>query len=180
MSELLVNDASTIAASTATTLAGRSTDGLETLLDQLSATLQRSEVDGVSLPTQSQTRALEPLFVFGLAGARYGVSMSQVVEVQRMPSWTKLPNVAAWALGAANLRGDIVSVIDVRRFQNLPDTCVVAERFQKLLVLRSHDQDLQIGLSVDRVFGLRHVLRSDIKPPTTSTGRSFPKSTWPK
>lgn len=79
MSELLVNDASTIAASTATTLAGRSTDGLETLLDQLSATLQRSEVDGVSLPTQSQTRALEPLFVFGLAGARYGVSMSQVV-----------------------------------------------------------------------------------------------------
>lgn len=94
MSELLVNDASTIAASTATTLAGRSTDGLETLLDQLSATLQRSEVDGVSLPTQSQTRALEPLFVFGLAGARYGVSMSQVVASCRSAADAELDEVA--------------------------------------------------------------------------------------
>ena len=167
MSELLVNDASTIS-SAAMPQTNQSADGLETLIDQLSATLQRSEVDGVSSPHQSQMTAqsLESLFVFGLAGARYGVPMSHVLEVQRMPTWTKLPNVAAWALGAANLRGDIVSVIDVRKFLNLPDNAAAAERMQKLLVLRSHQQDLQIGLAVDRVFGLRHVSRDSIKSPT--------------
>ena len=167
MSELLVSDASTISSS-ATPQTNRSADGLETLIDQLSAALQRSEVDGVSKRQQPQAvaQSMESLFVFGLAGARYGVLMSHVLEVQRMPTWTKLPNVAAWALGAANLRGDIVSVIDVRRFLNLPDNAVTAERMQKLLVLRSHQQDLQIGLAVDRVFGLRHVSRNDIKSPT--------------
>lgn len=167
MSELLVNDASTIPSS-ATPQTNRSADGLETLIDQLSAALQRSEVDGVSKRQQPQVvaQSMESLFVFGLASTRYGVLMSHVLEVQRMPAWTKLPNVAAWALGAANLRGDIVSVIDVRRFLNLPDNAVAAERMQKLLVLRSHQQDLQIGLAVDRVFGLRHVSRNDIKSPT--------------
>jgi len=167
MSELLVNDASTIPSS-ATPQTNRSADGLETLIDQLSAALQRSEVDGVSKRQQPQVvaQSMESLFVFGLASTRYGVLMSHVLEVQRMPAWTKLPNVAAWALGAANLRGDIVSVIDVRRFLNLPDNAVAVERMQKLLVLRSHQQDLQIGLAVDRVFGLRHVSRNDIKSPT--------------
>lgn len=167
MSELLVNDASTIRAEATAADPSRAADGLETLIDQLSATLQRSEVAGLSEGQQptAQSEALTSLFVFGLAGARYGVRMSQVLEVQRVPATTKLPNVAPWSLGAANLRGDIVSVIDIRRFLNLPDV-TAGERLQKLLVLRSLEQDLQVGLAVDRVFGLRHVQPADIQPPS--------------
>ena len=52
--------------------------------------------------------------VFGLGGARYAVQATNVVEVGRVPRVTPLPNVPAWLRGVANLRGDILSVVDLR------------------------------------------------------------------
>lgn len=49
-----------------------------------------------------------------LGGDRYAVAMSGVAEVGRPPSLTRVPGLPNWVLGAANWRGRVLAVLDVR------------------------------------------------------------------
>ena len=114
------------------------------MIDNLSAALLASEF-GQDAVNGSQQQVVTALFVFGMAGAQYALPMSHIVEVQRLPSWTRLPGLAAWALGATNLRGEVVSVIDPLRFFKLPPSLTAVDQNHKLIVVRSleHNQRLR-------------------------------------
>jgi len=51
--------------------------------------------------------------VFQLAKEEYAVPISQVKEIIRYTSATKLPNMPGYAEGIINLRGKILPVIDL-------------------------------------------------------------------
>jgi purine-binding chemotaxis protein CheW len=91
--------------------------------------------------------------LFGLAGRCYAVLLEQVVEVERVPPWTPVPNVPDWLLGVANRRGDIVSLVDLCRFVGLPSAAPAGQG--RFLVVRSRGGELTTGLVVDRIFGMR-------------------------
>src|SRR5439155_2655815 len=59
---------------------------------------------------------------FDLARATYAVPLDHVREIDRVPAITPLPNVADWLVGAANLRGEILSVVDFASFLGLGST----------------------------------------------------------
>ncbi|MGJ8670408.1 MAG: chemotaxis protein CheW [Oceanococcus sp.] len=87
---------------------------------------------------------------FMLADQRYGVAVGQVREVLRLSQMAWVPGAPAACLGVVNLRGQIVSVLDLR--QMLGQAQVEPDAASRLLVI--DHQDAVVALLVDRVLEL--------------------------
>ncbi len=74
-----------------------------------------------------------------------------------------------WMKGVANVRGRLMTVMDLSRFLGQPSE--LQEKRRRLLVL--DQDDLYTGVIVDEVLGMQHF-------PSTRTGRCHRsgKSTW--
>ena len=140
-------------------------------LDSLITTID-NEIDalysGVDLRrAETETAAStgqEQYIIFALDRVEYAVSITNIMEIGRPLEITWMPNVPEWLLGVANLRGDIISVVDLRTFLGLP-----RNEFQengRLLVTQSHNEDMTVGLIVDRVTGLGSLQTGRIGAPT--------------
>ena len=67
----------------------------------------------------------EQSLVFSLADCEFAVKAELVQGVERLVDVTPVPNVMPWVKGVINLRGSIVSVVDLRMFldvDSLPPT----------------------------------------------------------
>ena len=91
--------------------------------------------------------------IFTLDGASYSFPIASVTEIGRLLAVTPLPNVPEWVAGVANLRGDIISVVDLRRFLGLGED--QAARGGRMLVVRSQTEEIHTALVVDAVRGIR-------------------------
>ncbi len=91
----------------------------------------------------------EKFIVFFLNDTQYAVSSSSVSEVVRQLSLTTLPNIPSWVLGIANLRGDIVTVVDLQKLWKKESNDYNSKT--KLIVLRHEDSDSLIAFKVDRL-----------------------------
>ncbi|HZX71239.1 MAG TPA: chemotaxis protein CheW [Rhodanobacter sp.] len=87
-------------------------------------------------------------------GSRVLVSgIDEINELLAVPAITPVPGTQAWLLGVANVRGNLVPVVDIARF-------LLGERAQnsdrsRLLVVRQDSGS--VALLVDEVFGQRTV-----------------------
>jgi chemotaxis signal transduction protein len=78
-----------------------------------------------------------------------------------------VPNVPEWILGVANVRGDIVSMVDLAAFFGLNQLSDSA-RDGRVLVVRSLSQELTTGLLVEKVKGLRFISSDRITVPAAT------------
>jgi len=90
------------------------------------------------------------------------VPISHVVEVQRVPAITSLPNVPDWLRGVSNLRGEIISVVDGRAFFGLAPNEHGLQR--RLIIIQSLRLDRTSGFIFDRVVGMHSIDPSEVKP----------------
>jgi chemotaxis signal transduction protein len=97
----------------------------------------------------------------GMAGASYALPLSHVREVDRLPGVTPLPNVPSWLLGAANLHGEIVSVVDLAAFLGLG----AARPSRETRLLACRHGGMEVGLMVERVRDIRELPDAAIRPP---------------
>lgn len=102
--------------------------------------------------------------VFTVAGTVYAVLETSVTEVGRIPKITPVPRVPAWLRGVTSLRGEVLSVLDLRVFLGLEATSLHAGR---LLVVRVADDELSLGLLVDGVDQIAAVTAADVRPPAS-------------
>ena len=103
----------------------------------------------------------EQFVVFRLAAEWYGVPILRVREVVCLDTITPLPGASAAIIGIANLRGNIVSVTDLRQVFGLESRPRAARN--RLVVI-----DLEAAptaLLVDEVGGVVAVPRSHLEPP---------------
>ncbi len=84
---------------------------------------------------------------FTLDGECFGVDVLQVREVLNRPELTSVPGAKQFCVGVINLRGRILTVMDLRRLLGLPD--FDAEHSEHLLVVEHKGR--MIGLIVDTV-----------------------------
>lgn len=102
---------------------------------------------------------------FGLEDQNYGIPILQVQEVLTEADIERVPGTSSEVLGVINLRGAIVSVVDLRRLLHLPDRPKDA---QTRIIVLEHAGEV-VGLRVDRVTQVRALPDSMIKPsPATS------------
>ena len=60
------------------------------------------------------------MVTFSLANKDYAINIMQVKEIAKAGNFTYVPNTSPFVLGVYNLRGDIIPVIDLRIFFNIP------------------------------------------------------------
>ncbi len=148
---------------------------LQGLLAQIDREATRDLVD--SLPEETVREIAKPTIkhvVFALNDSHYAVPMANVLELQRLPNITALPNVPDWLRGVTNMRGDVLSVVDLRSLLGLPDAAGSVS--QRLVVVRSTREEIATGWVVDRVIGIRGIALEDLKPCSTlmtGTAASF-------
>lgn len=86
------------------------------------------------------------LLIFRLDGERFGMPLSAVAEIIRLPKLVHMPLVPPSLLGLANLRGAVLPVVSLRALLRLPD--VEANELNCVIVMRG---DAGVGFVVDRV-----------------------------
>ena len=97
---------------------------------------------------------------FVLAHERYAVETRYVREVYPLENLTPLPCTPAFVLGIVNLRGEILSVIDLKKFFELPEKGLTD--LNKVIVLQSGN--MRFGILADAVAGVRRVPLVGIQP----------------
>lgn len=138
---------------------------LESLIAQVEAEI-RAEVPDQPAPAREAPVGVKHV-VFSLGRVDFVVRMDSVLEVQQPPEVAPIPNVPGWILGVANLRGDIISVVDLRTFFGMEPAD--EDREGRIMVVRSADGELTTGLIVDRVGGMTALPPQDLALPESTT-----------
>jgi purine-binding chemotaxis protein CheW len=107
------------------------------------------------------------LATFYVADLCLALEIDQIQEIMRNVSATRVPHAPAEVSGVINLRGEVTTVIDLRRVLGLPASPTPGA--SRTLIVRSQDES--IGLIVDRVADIYAVSRSEILPPPPNVGR---------
>lgn len=112
--------------------------------------------------TQNDAEQIDfKMVTFSLAGKDYGVDIMKVKEIAKFGNFTYVPNTAPYVRGVHNLRGDIISVIDMRKMLRLP---VSGEKdVEDGLILRLESSVL--GVVVDAISGVVGISSTTIQPP---------------
>jgi purine-binding chemotaxis protein CheW len=104
---------------------------------------------------------------FLLAYERYALESSFVREVYPLKELTPLPGAPSFVLGIINVRGRIVSVIDLKKFFDLPEKGLTD--LNRVIIVS--DGQMEFGLLADAVPGVRRIPLAEIQPPLpTLTG----------
>jgi purine-binding chemotaxis protein CheW len=118
------------------------------------------------LPARRKDEVFSRWVSFQLADQHYGIAILDVQEVLADADVEPVPRAPAEVLGVINLRGRIVTVVDMRARLGLPaqadvGRCVIIVEFE----------GQPVGLRVDRVAEVINVAASKIKPaPDTGAG----------
>jgi purine-binding chemotaxis protein CheW len=75
--------------------------------------------DSASAPGVVPVAVADQYLTFSLSDCQFAVKADAVQGVERLSILTPVPNVASWLKGVMNLRGSIVSVVDLRAFWGL-------------------------------------------------------------
>ena len=104
---------------------------------------------------------------FTLAAENYGIESAFVREVCTLKDFTPLPGVPSFILGIVNIHGQILTVVDIKIFFNLPDKGL--GELNKVIILS--DDQMEFGILVDEVKGTKAIYREEMLPvPLTITG----------
>ena len=102
-----------------------------------------------------------------------GVDIRQVEEINRQVEATHAPQSPDWVRGVINLRGNVVTVVDLRTILGVEQSEVTAAS-RNIVV---NFQNEQIGLLVDRVADVVYARADEIEPPPANVsgvdGRFF-------
>ncbi len=88
---------------------------------------------------------------FTLDGTKLAVKITSSPEVGYLPAITPLPNLPGWLKGVGNIRGEIVSIVDLKGFLKFPGKSEPHEK-KRLIVVQNGD--MKTGLIVDKILGI--------------------------
>lgn len=100
-----------------------------------------------------ETSAALQVVEFLLGGERYAVEAAYVKTVHALTEITPVPCTPAFVLGIINVRGQIVTVIDIKKFFDLADKGITA--LSKVLII--HAADMEVGILADEIIGGREL-----------------------
>lgn len=99
--------------------------------------------------------------LFNLDREIYGIDVSNIREVLRVGRIRNVPGSYEKILGVINVRGVIVTVVDMRRMIDVP-VSDITDRSRIIIV--ELDEDRLVGLLVDNVLEVRDIPEKRIEP----------------
>ncbi|MGD0231010.1 MAG: chemotaxis protein CheW [Syntrophorhabdales bacterium] len=118
-------------------------------------------------PEETKHGEVIEVLEFLLANECYAVETQFVREVYTIKDYTPLPGTPLFILGLINVRGQIVSVIDIKKFFDMPDKGI--SDLNKAVII--HDDTMEFGVLADSMLGVLRISMNEIQPPLpTLTG----------
>ena len=130
-----------------------SEDKIKEVLNIRAATLARAPHE------ELEESAVVQYVVFKLGRERYALEVRLVEEIQPVNELTRIPCTPAFVLGAVNVRGRILPVIDVKSFLGL----VPAELTPTSKIIVVETSDLELGVIADQVDEVMDIRFDEIK-----------------
>jgi len=106
----------------------------------------------------------EQLVSFKLGKETFAVKVSQVREIGKVQDITKVPRMPSFIEGVLNLRGQITTVIDLKKRFNICLEGGMGTTSASRIII-AEIGDTQIGIIVDAVEDVMRVPRQSISPP---------------
>ena len=97
---------------------------------------------------------------FLLAHEKYAFELTYIREVYPLKELTPLPGTPPFVLGIINYRGQILSIIDLKKFFDLPERGLTD--LNRVIILNS--EDMEFGILADEIIGTRSVPMKTIQP----------------
>lgn len=107
----------------------------------------------------SQQSALE-VVEFVLGEEHYGIESSHIREIHPLIEFTPLPCTPAFVLGLINVRGQILSIINIKRLFDLPERGLTD--LNKVIIVRDHR--VELGILADAILGVRSIAAEELHP----------------
>lgn len=116
---------------------------------------------------KKDTSGLVEVVEFLLGNEHYGIEPAYIREIHPLRDLRPLPSTPPFVLGLISLRGQIISVIDIKKFFDLPDRGLTD--LNKVLVLRT--AQMEVGILADAILSRQEIPREDLQPAlSTHTG----------
>lgn len=104
------------------------------------------------LPQQEKTDQEWLGIGFRLGNLKLVSPLGEVAEILTPPVMSKIPRTKSWVCGIANVRGNLLPVMDLQGY--LHDQPAMLGRHSRILVVNHNG--VYSGLGVDEVLGLKH------------------------
>ncbi len=112
------------------------------------------------LQTAEAVSEIMEVIEFELGSEHYALPLVQVQTVCLLKDLTPVPCTPSFVLGIMNLRGEIRTVIDLKKFFDLPDTGIT--ELNKIIIIQN--DDMQLAILADAIRGVRRIRLDDIQP----------------
>jgi purine-binding chemotaxis protein CheW len=96
---------------------------------------------------------------FRLAQERYAVESRYVQEVHPLKDLTPLPCTPSFVVGIVNVRGRIVTVLDLKKFLELPEKGLTD--LHRIILVRG--EHFEVGLLADVIAGVRTISEDSLQ-----------------
>lgn len=117
----------------------------------------------LALAKESASLATEEEYLevtsFHLGREQYAFESRLIREIVRLREYTPLPCVPPFIAGILNLRGWIISLLDLRQVFGLPGVSIT----ETTQVIVLSDNDMEFGVLIDAIDGVSHVPLSNIQ-----------------
>ena len=114
--------------------------------------------DGVTEPEEEVSEDSIQLLLVEMAGETFGLQADRCKMITKVGRVTRLPRVPAYVLGVINLRGEIISVVDLASLFGLD-----AVRGDKSRLVIVQSGDIRTSFLVDRVVGIEWLPMSGLR-----------------
>ena len=112
-------------------------------------------------PAQPRDEASELEVVeFRLAHESYGLESRFVREVYPLKEFTPVPCTPSFVLGIVNVRGQLFSILDLRKFFDLP--ILGLTDLNQVIILQT--DGMEFGVLADAILGVRRMAREIVEP----------------
>ena len=97
---------------------------------------------------------------FGIGEERMACNIARIGEILSCPQSTPVPGSKPWIIGLANVRGELLTVVDLSWFL----TGIRSPMTARSRLLTTSLNKAPIGLLIDEVYGQRHFLDHEAVP----------------
>lgn len=106
------------------------------------------------------------LIVFKLGEEEYGLHIDQIKEVVLTPNITRLPQTLSYVKGVANIRGNVIAILDLGEKFALNDKEANAQQIAGKYTLVLESEDIKAGVLVKEVPNTLNVAISELEDVT--------------
>lgn len=107
--------------------------------------------------------------IFKLSKEYYGIPINKVISIEKMQTSTRIPNGPKYVKGVINLRGEVITLIDLRLKLNMEPKEI--DNNSRIIVVSS--DDIIAGLIVDSSSEVIEINKESIDNPPTSSENEY-------